>query len=357
MRKRYPYMLFLATTLLLIGCAEPPTKQKEMVQLVKVFHVPGLEDVAQRTFPGIVEASEKADLSFQVSGQLIEFPVKEGEKVKQGQLIARLDSTDYEITVGEAQSKAQLAEVNLDRTGKLLAKQFASQKEYDARKTAADVAEAELKLAQQNVKYTKIFASFSGEIAKKYVENFQNVLAKKPIVRLQNRDIIDIKVQLPESLVLRSNRVKNGVFEAEFETAPGSRYPAKVKEVSTQANPETQTYSLTFTLPNPKGLNVLPGMTAVIHTKFQLIKEKEEKIFTIPISAVFSDKKGISYVWVILPSTHTLKKQEVKISRLSGEGAVVTAGLSPGQDIVAAGAEFVKEGMKVKPFVDSGSST
>jgi RND family efflux transporter MFP subunit len=344
-------------SLLLIGCAEPPPKKKEVIQLVKVFHLPGSEDVAQRSFPGIVEASEKADLSFLVAGQLIEFPVKEGEQIKKGQLVASLDPTDYEIAVGEAQSKAGLAEVNLDRTAKLLAKQFASQKEYDAHKTATDVAQANLKIAQQNLKYTKLFAPFSGEIAKKYVENFQNVLSKKPIVRLQNREVIDIKIQVPESLVIRSGQLQKGVFEAEFETAPSSRYKTKVKEVSTQANPETQTYSVTFTLANPKNLNVLPGMTAIIHTKFQLTKSKEEKIFTIPVSAVFSDKKGVSYVWVILPSIHTLKKQEIKISRLAGTGAVVTAGLSPGQDIVAAGAEFVKEGMKVKPFVDSGNST
>jgi len=356
MRKRWPRAFLLVIALLLIGCAEPPPRKKEVVQLVKVFHIPGPEDVAQRSFPGIVEASQKVDLSFLVSGQIIEFSVKEGEQVKEGQLIARLDPTDYEVAVGEAQSKAQLAEVNLDRTRKLLAKQFASQKEYDALKTAADVAQANLKIAQQNLKYTKLFASFSGEIAKKYVENFQNVLAKKTIVKLQNREHIDIKVQIPESLVIRSDQLHKGVFEAEFETAPGSQYKAKVKEVSTQANPETQTYSVTFTLANPKGLNVLPGMTAIIHTKFQLVKGKEKKIFTIPISSVFSDKKGTSYVWVILPSTHTLKQQEVTVSRLDGEGAVVTKGLAPGQDIVAAGAEFVKEGMKVKPFVDPGSS-
>lgn len=340
-----------------MGCGETPPEEKRSIQLVKVFHVPGAEDVTQRSFPGIVEASEKVDLSFLVPGQIIEFLLKEGEKVQKGQLIARLDPTDYEIAVGEAKSRDEQAQAQLERTTKLLAKQFASQKEYDARKTAADVAQAKLKLAQQNVKYTRLFASFSGEIAKKYVENFQNVLAKKPIVRLQNREIIDIKVQIPENLVIRSNRVQNGVFEAEFETAPGSRYKTEVKEISTQANPETQTYSVTFTLSNPKDLNVLPGMTAIIHARFQLVKSKEEQIFTIPISSVFNDKKGKSYVWVIIPSTHTLKKQEVKISRLTGEGAVVTAGLSSGQDIVAAGAEFVKEGMKVKPFVDLGRSS
>lgn len=354
MGKRCPVVFLLITTLLLVGCRETPRQKKDIVQLVKVFHIEGPQDAAQRSFPGIVEASQKADLSFLVAGQLIEFPVKEGEQVTEGQLIARLDSTDYEVALGEAKSKAQLAEVNLDRTRKLLEKDFAPQKEYDALKTAADVANANLKLAEQNVKYTKLYASFAGEIAITYVENYQNILAKQPIVKLQNRDAIDIKVQIPEILVIRSDQLQNGVFEAEFETAPDSQYVAKVKEASTQANPETQTYSVTFTLANPKDLNVMPGMTAIIHAKVQFPKDIKEQIYTIPISSVFSDEKGTSYVWVILPSTHTLKKQEVKISRLAGEGAVVTAGLSPGQDIVAAGAEFVKEGMKVKPLEKLG---
>lgn len=346
--------LFLLPLLVLLGCKPSPPPKKEAVPFVKIFHIPGTKDSTERSFPGTVEASEKADLSFLVSGRLVDLPVKEGEKVTKGQLIARLDPTDYEIAVGEAKSKAELARVELDRTTKLLAKQFASKKEYDANKTAADVAEAKLKIAEQNLSYTSLFASFSREISKKYVENFQNVLAKKPIVRLQDRSIIDIKVQIPESLIIRSDRVKEGIFEVEFETAPEVRYKATLKEISTQANTETQTYSVLFTLPNPKELNVLPGMTAVIHAQFQLTKGKEENIFTIPISAVFSDKKGKSYVWVIRPSSSTLKKQEVKISRLVNEGAVITEGLSPGQDIVAAGAEFVKEGMTVKPFEASG---
>lgn len=354
MGKRCPGMFLLAMALLLVGCRETPDEKKDTVQLVKVFHIEGPEDVAKRSFPGIVEASQKADLSFSIAGQLIQFSVKEGDQVQQGQLIAKLDPTEYKIAVEEAESRVALAQVDLERTSKLLEKDFASKKQYDANKTVYDVALAKLQLAQQQLKDTELLVPFSGEIAKKYVENFQNVQAKQSVVRLQNRKAIDIKVQIPESLLIRSDQIKNGVFEAEFETAPGLRYEAKVKEVSTQANPETQSYSVTFTLANPKDLNVFPGMTAIIHTKFQFPKNAKETVFTIPISSIFSDEKGISYVWVILPSTHTLKKQEVKISRLTGEGAMITEGLSPGQDIVAAGAEFVKENMKVKPLEKSG---
>jgi len=350
MKRERLYIFLLIMIFLLGGCKESPPVKQSPVPFVKVFHVPESEEGGIRSFPGVVEASQKTDLSFLVAGKLIELSVKEGEKVEKGQLIARLDPTDYEIAVGEAQSKLKLAEIELDRTTKLLQKDFASKQQYDANKTSADVARAKFEQAKQNLSYTKLHASFSGEIAKRYVDNFQNVLAKQPIVKLQNREFLDIKVQIPESLIIRSDRIKGGEFEAEFETIPDLRFKADIKEIATLANPDTQTYDVTFTLPTPKNLQVLPGMTAVIHAHFQINRQESEKVFTIPVSAVFSDQQGKSYVWVILPTTQTLKKQEVKISWLSDKGVLISEGLQPGQDIVAAGAEFVKEGMKIKPY-------
>lgn len=354
MGRKVSSAFLLVISLFLNGCEQKQTPQKNLVRTVKVFRVAGPEKTAQRTFPGIVDASDRVDLSFQVPGQINEFPVKEGDRVKKGQLIAKLNPTDYEIAVGEAKSKLESAQAQLERTQKLLAKQFASQKQYDADKTATDTAKAQLELAQQNLRYTQIMAPYDGEVAKKYVENFQNVIAKKPIVRMQNRKNLDIKVQIPESLIIRSERFKRGMVEAEFETAPGIRYKVALKEISTQANVETQTYTVTFTLPSPTNLTVLPGMTAIIHAQFELPKG-EEQLFTIPVTAVFNDKKGVSYVWLIEPSTNKLKKQAVKVGRLTGTGATIIEGLVQGEKIVAAGAEFLEEGMVVRAFESTGS--
>jgi len=354
MGKTYPYMLAFVMTLFLSGCGEKDQETKEIVRPVKVFHILGPEDFAKRSFPGKVEASQKADLSFPLAEELIELPIKEGEQVKQGQLIAKLNPTNFEIAVAEAKSKVEFAQLQLERTRRLLEKEFASQAEYDAHKTAADVAEAALGVARKSLEDTSLLAPFSGEIARRYVENFQNVQAKQPIVRLQNRSYIDVEIQIPESLAIRSDKLENALFEVEFETALGSRYKAKVKEVAGKADPDTQTYKVTLILPSPKDLNVLPGMTAIVQVKAKIIKDKEEKIFSIPTSTVFSDKGGKSYVWVILPSTNTLKKLEIKIERLVGEDIVVTQGLEPGQNLVAAGVKFLREGEKVNPLETSG---
>ena len=141
----------------------------------------------------------------------------------------------------------------------------------------------------------------------------------------------------------------------EFETAPGSRYQAKIKEIAAQADPETQTYAATLILPSPSDLNVLPGMTAIVHVKVQLEAGEAKTIFVIPASAVFSEAEGKTYVWVIEPSTNILKKQEVMIERLYGDDVVVTQGLLEGHNIVAAGVDFLHEGNQVFPLEEIGS--
>ncbi len=81
MGRKYPYKILLIMTLFLKGCSEPSEEKKSIVRPVKVFHISGAKNITQRSFPGFVEAAQKADLSFQITGQLIELLVKEGDKV------------------------------------------------------------------------------------------------------------------------------------------------------------------------------------------------------------------------------------------------------------------------------------
>lgn len=331
------------------GCEKPPEKKEEIVRPVKVFEILGPEEFAKRTFPGKVEASQKADLSFPLAGELTQLTVKEGDEVHEGQLIAEIDPTNYKIAVDEAKSKWELAEIELDRTRKLREKDFATQAEYDAKKTAADAAKARLGVAEKNLKDTSLLAPFAGEVAQKYVENFQNVQAKQPIIKLQNRKNIDVEIQIPESIAIQSDKVRNAEYTVEFETAYGKEYPAQVKEVATSASEDTQTYTVTLILPNPTDLMILPGMTAVVHVKAEIIEKGEPNVFVIPTTAVFSDEKGKSFVWILSPD-YQVEKRDVQIQRLLGNTILISSGLKAGEKIVATGVDFIKEGEHVKAF-------
>lgn len=344
------HYLVCVVLLSLASCKEPVKEQENIVRSVKVYEIHGPEEFAKRTFPGKVEASQKADLSFPLPGELTKLTVREGDEIKLGQLIAEIDPTNYQIAVDEAKSKWELAKIELERTRKLREKDFATPAEYDAKKTAAEAAKARLGVAEKNLSDTVLLAPFEGEVAKRYVDNFQNVQAKQPVVRLQNRKNIDVEIQIPESIAIQTDKVKDAKYNVEFETAYGKQYPANVKEVATSASEDTQTYAVTLILPNPEGMLILPGMTAVVHVKAEIIDQGEQNIFVIPSTSVFSDEKGKSFVWLISPQSAELEKREVHLDRLLGKTVAVNKGLKPGEKIVATGVDFLKEGQKVKPF-------
>lgn len=343
-------LIFCLSSLIVTGCKQEKPSQEEATRTVKVFHVSEQEASFQRNLPGKVEASEKADLAFLVAGKIIEFPVKKGDTVKQGQLVAKLDPKDFEIALKEMTSKVELAKVQLDRSAELLRQGFAPQSRYDEDKTKYEVAVTNRDTAQQNFNYSELRAPFEGEIAERYVENYQTVRVKEPIVALHNRDNIDIVVQVPENIAIRAQKGRNPNLEVEFDSAPGTRYPVTLKEISSKPDPETQTYKVTLTMIAPKELNVLPGMTATVFLKIIRSAEESKGQFKVPVTAVFSDEHKKSYVWVIDPATHLIKKQPVTVDAIEKDTVLVTGGLSPGVDIVAAGAKVLREGMKVRPF-------
>jgi RND family efflux transporter MFP subunit len=344
------YLILFICLLSITGCSEEKQPKTHEIRPVKVFHISGPEEVVQRSFPGKVDASSKADLAFLVPGKIIEFPVKEGQKVEKGQLIAKLDPRDFEIAVEEAKSKAEYEKAQLERKTTLVEKGFVSKSEFEAQRTASRVANTNLDTAKQNLAYATLVAPFSGEISTRYVDNFQTVKVNEPIVRLQNRDNIDIIIQVPESLAINYKQESNINVEAEFDSAPGKRFQATVKEVSSKADPDTQTYKAKLTMPAPQGLNILPGMTATVFVKFQSAAGQNTGQYMIPASAIFADEKNNSYVWVIDPKTNEIYKHLIKIGQLENESIQVTEGLSPGMDIVAAGAKFLMDGEKVRPL-------
>jgi RND family efflux transporter MFP subunit len=335
---------------MLTGCGQEEEKKPEVIRPVKIFHITTAASGSMRSFPGKVDASEKADLSFRVPGKIIEFPIKEGDKLKKGELIAKLDPKDYQIALDGAKSQAEYAKVQLERYAKQLEEKFISQSKYDQKKTENDVAQSNLDTATKNLEYTQLQAPFDGEIAARYVENFQTVKEKEPIVRLHNRTNIDVTVQIPESVIIKAKGKTNNSMEAEFDSVPGKRYPAQIKEISSQPDPDTQTYKVTLTLPAPEKLNILPGMTATIYVHFNFAEGPNKTVFMVPTSAIFADEKGVSSVWIIDPTTQAVTKRNVKMGQLEGENTPITEGLATGDTIVSAGVKFLREGMKVRPL-------
>ena len=348
----------------LLGCgsgeeAAPPPASRP----VKLFVVEGGVANAIRTFPGRVDATQRAELAFRVPGQLQEILVKEGDMAEAGQVLARLDPADYELVLEDLQATYDNTERNFERGKELVVDGNISRMDYDTMESRYRSASAALSLAQKELEYTVLTSPFRGRVAERRVENFEDVLAKQTVFSLQNISQLDIIIDLPESVVRMVSKDISGEDSmssdetvsstrafAQFEGREGEKFSLRPKEIATKANSQTQTFRATFTMDAPTAFTVLPGMTAtVILDLSRLIST--DRVKRVPVRAVQAGSGLQPRVWVLDPQTMTVVAREVTIGRMSHGMIEISSGLQGGEEIVAVGAPYLAEGMHVTRMV------
>ena len=221
-----------------------------------------------RSFPGKVEASRMVDLAFQVPGVLAKIPVREGEKVSKGALIAQLRQEEFQARQKAVQGQLDAARSQLrgsesrlanaktesESFARLVDSSAVSRSDYDQAQTAYRVAQDDQKAQEATVRGLEgrlievnlqlgdstLRAPYAGVIAQRLVDEGQNIVPNSPVVRFQNADEIDIVVDVPEGFMAADSRgatIQQSF--AELSTLPGRRFPVHLKEVAQIADPRT----------------------------------------------------------------------------------------------------------------------
>jgi RND family efflux transporter MFP subunit len=342
---------------------------EEPIRPVKTITVKVGSGAGGLKLPGKVRATQRVELAFrQVSGRLIELPIagREGENVTQGELLAKIDPTDFEVAIRnvegrlkEAQASLKLAEANLKRVRRIQQKDpgAVSVAEIDKNLEASNRAKgrirslrAELDDAQNRLGYTELKAPFDGIIARRFVDNYQRIQAGEPIVSLQDISNVELLLDVPESAMARARDEGKDAVKAVavFPTAPDKQFPLTLKEAATDADPATQTYQVVMEMPQPDGLNVFPGMTATVSVSAPGLGDVSDAI-TIPAIAVLADPSDQWYVWVVDSEKMAVQRRDLKVGEIEGsQDILVTEGLKDGEIVVVAGGVKLKEGMQVR---------
>lgn len=329
---------------------EVATQVEPKLRPVRTLEVKPAENSLYKEFTAVVDASQKVDLAFKVSGRIIEMPINSGDEVREGQLVARLDDTDIKIQLDEAQSSYDKALSDFERAKDLIKTNSISQADFDQLKAQFSSAKAQLENAQNRLEYTRLYASFDGIIAERYVENFQEINAQTPIVALHDLNNINFKVDVPESILI--NVAPNAIppkVTAFFESIPDRTFDLTYKEISTQADAVTKTYQVVFTMPSPKSYTLLPGMSARVRVE-RSAELGPSANFYLPAHAVLMDAEG-NYVYTVSSSGEgqgTIKRQAVSIGEITSWGIEIYSGIDVGQHVVTAGMSKVTDGMLVK---------
>jgi RND family efflux transporter MFP subunit len=347
----FPLLFFLISFLAipLGGCGrqEEEVVVKDVARPVKLTTVQGKTTKLELKYPGRVRASRRVDLAFRVAGPLIELPINEGQNMKKGELIARILPRDFETEVAKARASELDARQQFQRYRDLYVKKQVSKADFDKYKSQADIALARLEDAENRLSDTYLRAPFDGIIAQRYVENFEDVLAKEPIVSIQDISEVEVLVDVPENIMTSLKEGRKSSAVAEFTVAPGKQYPLTLREFTTQADPRTQTYQVTLLMKQPDDITVLPGMTANVVGTTKAVEDVTSII--IPAMAVFADETGNSNVWVVNRDSMTVHKRQVKPGPLSGTSdIVIETGLEPGETIAVTGVIQLRENMKIR---------
>ncbi|MET0052436.1 MAG: efflux RND transporter periplasmic adaptor subunit [Candidatus Thiodiazotropha sp.] len=335
---------------------------EEILRPVRTLEVMPTTGKLRREFPAVVDAARSADLSFRISGVIKEMPVKEGDRVEKGEVIAMLDQADARIELKVRQANYETALANYNRGKKLVAPGHLSQADFDKLKNEYASAEAQLIAAKQTLGYTVLKASFDGRISKRHVELHEEVSAQERIVTLQDMSSLTIRIQVPESVMLRSRKdSQDNDYFVQFESIPEQRFPLKLKEAAIIADAENQTYQVSFTTPRVAGYTLLPGMNALVTVESS--NGLAQADFHVPASSVMEDGEG-RFVYTVMPEREDvlpsagenspdkpgigiIERRAVTTGVLDARGLLITSGLSQGDHVLTAGMSQAQPGMKV----------
>jgi len=334
---------------LLSACDNSVTIPETPIRTVRLATLTASSPILQRHFTGRVEAISTVNLSFQVSGKLIKLSAKEGTFIPKGKMIAALDDTDYRLAVEQAQAQFNLAELDVKRKRNLQKSGSLPKAMLDQAETSFKLNRVALETAQRNLSYTKIIAPFDALISNRLVDNYANVGAYQPIVRVQELTELRVHINIPEDMVhlLKNPELFNAV--AVFKERPTQRFPLSYREHITEAGRVAQTYDVSFGLSRQKNESVLPGMTVGV-----IISKKADDStteLTIPISALDYTPQGTPRVWIYHPQTKTVTPRPITLGTIRKQTIPVLSGLKVGEQIVTAGAHLLHDGMAVRPFI------
>jgi RND family efflux transporter MFP subunit len=314
---------------------------------VKVIRVESPAGAAGPVFAGRVHAGETALLAFRVAGQLQTLHVHMGDRVKQGQVLAELDPTDYQLNVEARQAEFDLAQLEAERADKLFGRKLISEDQFDTAQTLLATSGAKLEQAREQLSFCLLSAPFSGNIAFTYAMPSEIVGPQLPIINLQDTSSLEIHINLPPQYQPLLRGEEQASFLVSHEFHPGEKLAAQFEEIGMRPDPDTNSYPLTLRLAGWEGLSIWPGMPVQVELHHPRLFSGK---WVPPGQALFARRGNTARVWRIDEGTMTVSEVEVQ---LDPNGALV-GGLNPGDRVVAAGVDRLREGQKVRPWVREG---
>jgi RND family efflux transporter MFP subunit len=340
LRQRIWLSALLLSSVLLAGCGvKHENTQRESSNLpvaaVQVKTIEGQPHTSTESVVGTVQAKLHATLEAKVSGHIEQLPVELGQRVKDGELVALLDSRDLKARLDQAEASQEQAERNWNRISALFHQQAATRAEYDDAQAQKRVADAAVAGAKAMLGYAKIVAPFDGVVTKKWVDMGDLASPGKPLVDIEDPSQLRLQADVPDVIAAH---VREGKKLGVRVDALDGEITGTVAEISPAADPVTHTFRVKVDLPATPGL--MSGQFARLE-----VPVGESDALLVPDSAVV--ERGQMEILFVVVNGHAHLRL-VKAGRHIGDQVEILSGLDAGDVVVVGGASQLTDDQPVE---------
>ena len=347
---------------LVAGCGGEEAASSPVIRPVRYAQAFIASSERTRTFAGIAKAASEQDLAFRVGGMVTAVEVDVGSPVRNGQVLARLDSGDLELRrqqseadVARARAQARNARANYERVAALYESGNASMSDLDAARASyesanASVTSAEtaLRLAEQQVAYTRLQAPVDGSVSRVAVEANEAVGAGETVlVVIDTRGQPEVEVTVPGAFI--GGMRLGAPAQVVFGVVPGRIFGATVSEVGTAAGGAGGFPVIVRLDEGTDASEVRPGMAAEV--TFRIEARPGSAGVLVPPEAVGQDQRGRFVYVLVTPDTGdiaTAERRTVETGALTPEGLEILQGVGDDEYVATAGLRTLAPGQQVR---------
>lgn len=288
--------------------------------------------------PGSIEAWKELELMAKVGGSVTEVLVEEGDEVKKGEILARIDDTDYAIAVQRAEAAYKLAKADYRRDKAIFSKDVIPEAQLDARETSMLTAKADLDNARLQLSRCTIEAPTDGVVRRLDAKEGLLLGVGDPIGQLLRIDKVKAVIGIPESDVAEVRRLEE--IDVTLPALDNQVITGKIHFLSPSPDTAARLYKLEIELDNPSRA-ILPGM----FVRADIIKKTIDDAIAIPFYSVIS-RNDEQFVFV--EEEGEARKRMVELGVMEKWMVEVTSGLRAGERLVIEGHRSIEDGQRIE---------
>jgi membrane fusion protein (multidrug efflux system) len=287
-----------------------------------------------------IEAERQVTVNAESTGRLVDLSVEEGDKVKAGQLLARIRFDAQANSLVRANTSLAKAQTDFDRASRLFDEKVIGQEEYLRARNALEVAELDLRDRAREMKNTKVTAPFSGTITQRSVTEGGFVANGANLLQITDFATLVARVFVPEKELDRIQVGQEATVVGK--AAKGRKGIGKVVRISPIVDAGTGTVKVTVSLPQELAgaQGFLPGMYAEV----TMTVDHRDDVPLVPKGAVVHDEEQ---TYVFVPDGDKARRVRVELGLADAERVELRKGLAAGESVIVAGQTALKDGAKI----------